>query len=248
MDSYDKLLEMEVYGSDEEKIGTVDALYVTQGSDDPSFVTVNTGWFSSSSFIPLAEADIQDDKIIVPFTKDKVKDAPNVEADEELSSEEEDRLYSYYNLSGNSSTSDDYDENDTDTVGTDTSGPTTDDAMTRSEEELHVGTRKEETGRYRLRKYVVTENVTKTVPVQREEVSLEREPITDDNVDSAMAGPAISDEEHEVVTHAEVPVVEKNAVPKERIRVNKDLVEDEETINEEVRKEQVDLDDDVRRS
>lgn len=69
--------------------------------------------------------------------------------------------------------------------------------MTRSEEQLRVGTEKQATGRARLRKYVVTENVTTTVPVQREEVRLEREPITDENRGAAMAGPAISEEEHE---------------------------------------------------
>ena len=80
------------------------------------------------------------------------------------------------------------------TVGHDTSGPTTDDAMTRSEERLNVGTRSEEVGRARLRKYVVSENVTESVPVAREEVRVEREPITDANVGNAMDGPAISEE------------------------------------------------------
>ena len=108
------------------------------------------------------------------------------------------------------------------TVGHDTSGPTTDDAMTRSEERLNVGTRSEEVGRARLRKYVVTENVTETVPVSREEVRVEREPITDANLGNAMSGPAISEEEHEVTLHAERAVVEKEAVPVERVRLDKD--------------------------
>jgi uncharacterized protein (TIGR02271 family) len=127
-------------------------------------------------------------------------------------------------------------------VGRDTSGPTTDNAMTRSEERLNVGTRKEEVGRARLRKYVVTENVTETVPVSREEVRIEREPITDANVGKAMDGPAISEEEHEVTLHAERPVVEKEAVPVERVRLDKDTVTDQETVNEGVRKEQIDVD------
>jgi len=73
-------------------------------------------------------------------------------------------------------------------------GPTTDDAMTRSEEELRVGTARRERGRARLRKYVVTEQVQQTVPVRREEVRVEREPITDANVDRATSGPDISDD------------------------------------------------------
>ena len=132
-------------------------------------------------------------------------------------------------------------------VGHDVSGPTTDDAMTRSEEELRVGTRETESGRVRLRKYVVTEEVQQTVPIRREEVRVEREPITDANVDQATTGPEISEEEHEVVLHEEEAVVEKRVVPKERVRLDKDTITEEEQISEEVRKEQIDVDDAGRR-
>ena len=120
--------------------------------------------------------------------------------------------------------------------------------MTRSEERLNVGTQTSEAGRARLRKYVVTENVTQTVPVRREEVRVEREPITDATRDEAMSGPAISEEEHEVVLHEERPVVAKEAVPVERVRLDTETVTDEVTVNEEVRKEQIetDLDADTR--
>ena len=111
--------------------------------------------------------------------------------------------------------------------------------MTRSEEELRVGKTSRESGRARLRKYVVTEQVQKTVPVQREEVRVEREPITDANVGDAKAGPAISEEEHEVTLHEEEVVTEKRAVPKERVRLDKETVTDDQTVSEEVRKEQI---------
>ena len=127
-------------------------------------------------------------------------------------------------------------------VGRDVSGPTTDEAMTRSEERLNVGTRSEEVGRARLRKYVVTENVTETVPVSREEVRVEREPITDANVGNALDGPAISEEEHEVTLHAERPVVEKEAVPVERVRLDKETVTDQERVAADVRKEEIEVD------
>jgi uncharacterized protein (TIGR02271 family) len=134
-----------------------------------------------------------------------------------------------------------YDDAEGRTVGHDTSGPTTDNAMTRSEERLNVGTQRTEAGRARLRKFVVTENVTQTVPVSREEVRLEREPITDANVGNAMDGPAISEEEHEVVLEAERPVVEKEAVPVERVRLDKETVTDHETVSDSVRKEQIEM-------
>ncbi|CAA9512888.1 MAG: putative conserved domain protein [uncultured Solirubrobacteraceae bacterium] len=126
-------------------------------------------------------------------------------------------------------------------VGHDVSGPTTDDAMTRSEEELHVGKAAAPVGRARLRKYVVTEHVQTTVPVQREEVRVEREPVTDADVGEAMDGPPISEEEHEVVLYEEEPVVEKRVVPKERVRMGKEVVTDEQTVTDEIRKEQIEV-------
>jgi uncharacterized protein (TIGR02271 family) len=139
---------------------------------------------------------------------------------------------------------------DTGAQGRDTSGPTTDNAMTRSEERLHVGTEQVQAGRARLRKYVVTENVTQTVPVSHEEVRLEREPITEANRDAALSGADISEEEHEVTLRAERPVVEKEAVPVERVRLGTETVTEEHEVNEQIRKEQIeepDVDADLRR-
>lgn len=136
------------------------------------------------------------------------------------------------------------------TVGRDVSGPTTDDAMTRSEEQLDVGTQSRETGKARLRKYVVTETVTTEVPVSHEEIRVEREPITDANRDAAMGGPEISEEEHEVTLHAEEPVISKKTVPVERVRMDTETVTDTESVSEEVRKERIDTETDegIRRS
>src|SRR5918911_256962 len=128
------------------------------------------------------------------------------------------------------------------TEGYDTSGPTTDDAMTRSEERVHAGTEKVEAGRARLRKYVTTEQQQVNVPVTREEVRVEREPITDENRAQAMDGPALSEEEHEVVLTEERPVVQTEAVPVERVRLSKDQVQDEQTVTADVRKEVIDTD------
>ncbi len=86
---------------------------------------------------------------------------------------------------------------------------------------------------------MVTEQVQTTVPVQREEVRLEREPITDENRDQALGGPEISEDEHEVVLHEEEPVVEKRVVPKERVRLGTESVTEEREISEQVRKEQI---------
>jgi uncharacterized protein (TIGR02271 family) len=116
--------------------------------------------------------------------------------------------------------------------------------MTRSEEELRIGTTRRERGRARLRKWVETEQVQQTVPVQREEVRVEREPVTDANLDDAMSGPDISEAEHEVTLREEEAVVEKRVVPRERVRLGKETVTGEEQVAEEVRKEQVDVEGD----
>lgn len=254
-----------ILSTDGDKIGSIGQVYADDDNGQPTWVTAKTGLFGSSeSFVPLEGARIEGDDVVVPYTKDQVKDAPRVDADGHLEPSEEDRLYQHYQLNGGGRTyteattghdagtagiagTDRYDERGT--VGHDTSGPTTDDAMTRSEERLNVGTEKQETARVRLRKYVTTENVTKTVPVQREEVRLEREPITEANRGSAMSGPDLSDEEHEVILHEERPVVDKETVPVERVRLDKDTVTDQVTVDEEVRKERIETDgvDDTRR-
>jgi uncharacterized protein (TIGR02271 family) len=223
-------------GPDANKLGTVEDIYLDEDTGEPEWVALKTGMFGGKlSFAPLSQARQDGDTIVLPYEKDQIKNAPRVEADGSLSQDEEAQLYRHYGL--------DYSETDSET-GHDVSGPTTDDAMTRSEEELRVGTTRREAGRARLRKYVVTEEETVTVPVQREEVRVEREPITDANVDEATDGPAISDEEHEVVLHEDEPVVETRAVPKERVRMNKDTVTEQETVTEQVRKERIDVDGD----
>ena len=123
--------------------------------------------------------------------------------------------------------------------GQDTSAVTTDEAMTRSEEQLKVGTEKVATGKARLRKFIVTEQQTVTVPVRREEVTLEREPITDANVENAMDGPELSEEEHEMTLHEEQVVVDKIVVPVERVKMSKNIVSDDQQVTEDVRKEQI---------
>jgi uncharacterized protein (TIGR02271 family) len=248
---------------DGDKIGTIDEIYIDEQTGEPEWLAVSTGLFGSRvSFVPLAEAQRDGDEIRVPYSKDQVKDSPNAEADGALSQDEESRLYRHYGLGYSEGRSDSglpegegrggvtgagAGIREGGTTGRDVSGPETDDAMTRSEEELSVGTREVETGRARLRKYVVTENVTKTVPVQREEVRVEREPITDANRDAALSGGDITEEEHEVTLRAEEPVVEKRTVPKERVRLDTDTVTDEQQVTDEVRKERIETEGDVRR-
>jgi uncharacterized protein (TIGR02271 family) len=214
------------------KIGKIDSLYLDRESDRPEWALVHTGLFGTkSSFVPIAGAAPQGEDVVVQVDAQQVKDAPKMDPDGELSEQQEAELFRHYGV-------------DYTTEGSVTA--TEDGAMTRSEEELRVGKTQRERGRARLRKYVVSEQVQQTVPVQREEVRIEREPITDANIDRATDGPEISDEEHEVVLHEEEPVVEKRAVPKERVRLDRETVVEDETVSEELRKEHIEADTDGR--
>ena len=239
------LIGAHVLDSDGDKIGTVGQVYVDPDTSAPTWVTIKTGLFGGSqSFAPIQSATWNNSELTVPYEKAFVKDAPRIDDDGALSDEEENTLYAYYGMGtgapvANTGARDT--GTGTGTVGHDTSGPNTDTAMTRSEEELHVGTRTVETGRARLRKFVVTEQQTVTVPVSHEEVRIVREPITDANVGSALDGPAISEEEHEVVLTADKVVVDKDVVPVERVALDTETVTEQQKVTEAVRKEQIEL-------
>src|SRR3954453_21005262 len=185
-DTISRVIGQDVYDESGEKIGSAPEGYLDDETGQPEWVTVRTGLFGTKeSFVPIRDADLTDDGVRVPVSKTQVKDAPKIDADGHLSPEEEQELYRYYGNVGSGFAGTEaagtetagmetasIDTGRTDaagTVGRDTSGPTTDDAMTRSEERLEVGTRSEEIGRARLRKYVVTENATETVPASRQE-------------------------------------------------------------------------------
>ncbi len=251
------------------KIGSVGQVYLNDETGVPDWITVNTGLFGmKENFAPLAGSSFDGDNLVLPYDKNVVKDAPDVADASHLDVDEQESLYSYYERylgtgGGTQRTTDTTTDRDTTGVaaagvadvgrersvgtersaGHDTSGPNTDNAMTRSEEQLRVGTEKVEAGRARLRKYVVTEQQTVQVPVTREEVRIEREPITDANRGDALSGAEISEEEHEVVLHEERPVVTTEAVPVERVRLGTEQVTETQTVSGEVRKEQIEMDD-----
>jgi len=250
-----------VYAGEGDKIGKVGQVFLDDQTGQPEFLTVNTGLFGSSeSFVPVEGASIDGDNVSVPYGKDKVEDAPRVDLHgNHLDESDERRLYEYYGRgydAGTSNGSPDLSAGDREhayagsqqgqhTEGYDTSGPTTDDAMTLSEEHLNVGTTSQAAGRARLRKYVTTENETVTVPVKKERAVLESEPVTGANIDDATDGPGISEEEHEVVLNEERVTVDKTVNPVERVRLGTETVTDEETVDEEVRKEHIEVEGDV---
>jgi uncharacterized protein (TIGR02271 family) len=237
-----------------EKIGSIDDFYVDTDTQRPEWIIVNTGFLGlRNSFVPAMQAEQRDGCLLVPYEKDMVKDAPNADADGELSDEEEVKLYDHYGLERSEATSDtgyaagsegqrDVREERRGDLHARQAQPSDRPAMTRSEESLGVSKVRRPSETVRLKKYVVTEPVQKTIPVQREEVRLEREPIDRENIDEAMEGPEIAEREHDVTLNREEVRIEKDVKPVERVRLEKDVTTEEQRISDEVRKEKIDVD------
>lgn len=248
----DELIGRDVIDPEGDKIGTAHDLYLDNETGQPEWLAVTTGLFGTKvSFVPIDGVALAGDEILVRYSKDQVKDAPRAEADGQLSPDEENALYAHYGRSMSPALGTDRgDTNEPDeragTVGHDTSGTDAGDAMTRSEEELDVSTTTRQAGTARLRKWIETEDVHITVPIRREKARLVVEPVTDANRDAALSGEDLTTEEHEITLSEEVVDVDKHVVPKERVRIEKDVETDEVTIDEQLRKERIAMDDDAK--
>lgn len=237
----DQVMGSTVYDTDGNKVGKVGQIYLDDKTGQPAWAMIDTGLFGATeNFVPVDDAELNDSGLVVRHSKDRISNAPKVTESGHLSPQDEAVLYDYYGL--------DYTVADTShgepiqAVGTVDDG-----AMTRSEERLEVvGTERVVTGKARLRKYVVTEDVTITVPVRKEKVVLETVeggtsgslPVSDEEAaayDAAVAdGGAI-----EVIVHEEVPVVHTEVRATERVRVTIEEVVEEQVISEQVRKERI---------
>ncbi|MET8878893.1 PRC and DUF2382 domain-containing protein [Streptomyces rubiginosohelvolus] len=234
----DQLRDLTVHDQEGEKVGSIGQVFVDDTSQRPDWVTVPTGLFGTKeTFVPLAGAQVRGLELHVPFTKDVIKDASRVDADEHLAIEQERHLYAHYGLTDPASA-----ESVTgrSAVPDGTAQSRVADAggeheLVRSEERLRVGTEERVAGTARLKKVVVTENVTTTIPVTHEEVRVVREPVRAGEV----AAPGIGEAEATVTLHEERPVVGKEKVAVERVRLETTEVTEEEQVNDTVRKEQI---------
>jgi uncharacterized protein (TIGR02271 family) len=257
-----RLIDRTAYDASGDKIGTIKDIYVDEITGRPEWLAVSTGLFGqNNSFVPLQGVESDGDNVIVPFSKDQVKDAPNCDADGRLSPAEEEQLYRHYNVSAEmrsdsgrqrttTTTPTGTGTTGTPTTGTGTTGRgqrTSDDAMTRSEEKLDVTKEERPVGRARLRKWIETEDQHFTVPVRREKARVVREPITDANRGDAMSGEALTEDDHEIVLNEERVDIDKHVEPKERVRLEKDVETEQVEVDEKVRKERIDVDRDANR-
>jgi len=220
-----------------DKVGTITDVYVDDETGQPDWLAVSTGLFGSKvSFVPVEGARVSGDDVVIGFDKAKVKDAPNTEADGQLSVEEEQTLYAYYGRGYQTAPPTMATPNApaTERISSDASGR--DASMVRSEEELAINKSRQETGRVKLRKWVETENVQVTVPVEKQMARVVRESVTDG--DGAGADAFVEGEE-EIVLSEEVVDVSKRVVAKERVGLEKETVTEDVAVNEQVRKERI---------
>jgi stress response protein YsnF len=273
------------YGPDGSKIGTVENFFVDDRTGVPTWVSVTTGLFGTRhSIAPATEARVGDGGLVLPVTAEVVKAAPRL-AGTHLDPAEEEALRAHYGLTDaepvapappvseppvtqppvdeRAVTEPAVDQHVDEATGEGPRAEVTprDGGMVRSEEQLRVGTERVGATRFRLVKYVVTEDVQITVPIRREEIRVEEVPLDaadgDTGEDLLQKGDLAEGERpgrhtapddgrlpDEIVLHTERPVISVEVVPTERVRLRRELVEGIETVTGQVQREQVVVDED----
>jgi uncharacterized protein (TIGR02271 family) len=273
----DRFAGYTVYDANGEKIGKVDDLFVDENDQPEYIGVKMGLLGMSSTLIPwqLVTVDEASGRIDVSVDKDTAKNGPAFDDDKEITPEFEQQVSSYYGLQRADSAAERgaygtyYGEEETGTTGPgmamgdtesgefrehdpaeegvrDQSGSDLEDQdelrVQRTEEELRAGTREREAGAVSVRRRVRTDREQVEVPTRHEEVSVERVPLG-----SETSGTEIGDEEVSIPLTEEEVVVEKRPVAKEEVRIRKDVVEDTEVVEEDVRREEVDVDDATER-
>jgi len=239
-----------VVSADGDKLGSVEEIFYDEETRRPEWIGIGTGFFGTKRvLVPVTQAELRGDAMHVPFSKEHVKDSPDIDADE-ISQDTERELYAYYGLdysesrsstglpetNGGGAVDRGLSAGDADSPGDVESGSP---QVTRSEEELQVGKRSVEAGSVRLRKWVETEPVAVDVELRQETAR-----VTTEQIDQPVNGAEIGDEQVEVQLRGEQPVVQKQAVAKERVGVEKSVATEHETVSDEVRKERVEVEGD----
>ena len=250
----ERYAEYGIYDQYGERIGPLSDLFVDE-NDEPEYVGVETGLPANRSVLVPAEAITVDDRLrrmVVSHPRSLVDTAPSLGHEDEVTPEFERRVRVHYGLDAEQRAGALYTDaaeptgvQSTDTAP-DVSGHEEDDVrVRRSEEEIRVETREREAGEIRVRKRVRTERERLTVPKKRVEVTVERAPVEGaiPEGDEAATAPQIGEEEIVVPVVEEEIVVEKRPVVKEEIRIRKDVVEEVEVVEEDVRREEVEIDD-----
>jgi stress response protein YsnF len=247
-----------------EKVGTIEDVYVDQETRKPEWVLVKTGLFGlRKTFVPMSQLQPEGDNMRAPYSKDQINSAPNVGDEEGASPEEEARLFQHYAIPYNDAGTVSAKSEGQDEAGRSQAAERTETAyqsespvaaepgtraerlaeaskvVQRHEEELTISKVRRPSELVRLHRWVETEPVSTSVELEHEEARIVREPVSEGEAGGRRR---IGDEgELEVRLEREEPVIEKQVVPKERVRLEKDLKTEHQTVEGEVRKERVDV-------
>ncbi|WKD58219.1 Stress response protein YsnF [Corynebacterium capitovis DSM 44611] len=249
----DDLANATAFDVNGDKVGSVQDVYVNDTTGQPDFVSVSHGLFGGGdSIVPLRGHSLRDGELHLAFPKDRIKDAPNLDESGHLTTEDQQAFYRHYGLesaqdvtsygagrgaaAGAGFAGAGYEADRRGTVGDN-------DEIVRSEEQLNVDKERVEAGQVRLRKYVVTENQTVEVPVEREEVRVTREPIS--GAERANYDGRLGDDEAAITLHEERVNVSKESVPVEKVSLDKETIRDTEHVSEDLRKERIETEGNV---
>jgi stress response protein YsnF len=228
-DEIRSMIGAEAYDRGSNMIGRVAEVYVDEGTQDPTWILLPAGLFRSRpALAPLHGATVIDPgrRIQLAVDRAQVDDAPPPDdaTDEPLSTQYVQRLQRHY-----------HGQED---------GP--DDAMTRSEQQLRVGTERRPARRVRLVKYVDTEYVQ--VPVRREKVRLEEQDVTGGVATDIPGGPVTAASEDgtaepavDLTLHEQRVVIGTQTVPVERVRLTTRTTTDNADVEEQLSKERIDV-------
>lgn len=234
-------------------VGTIEQVFLDDRTETPTWLSVQTGMLRDKhSLVPMQGARPEDEDLRVPYDKDAIKDAPRFDVDRHLSRAEEEELCRHYGLQPPGPRTEGRTEGQAaqgrHAGGTGTRAGTPgaaeaeeDMTVLRSEERAHIGTETEETGRARVHKSVETEHFERDVPVTREELRVERVPLTDEDRAQAAETPRMEEQDEEIILHSERAVVSKESVPVEKVRISKQEVSDTQHVEGELRKEHIDV-------
>lgn len=246
----DRMVEATAYDRKGDKIGEVTEIYVHEETEEPTFVSVRSGATDDSGrLVPVTGYSWDSDNLVLPYDRAVILEAPRLGSGESMSESDEKELVAYYESAhAQSATDDDKDAGDEEADAGGSADRSADvsegTSVTLSEERLNVGTEQVETGRVRLRKYTTTEMETITVPVTKEKVVIERVPVDAEETSEAI-DPDATEHLEEIVVREERPVVRKETVTREEVRLAKETVTEDVTVTEEVLKEQVEIDKDA---
>lgn len=238
---YERVLDYDVYDQDDEKIGTIQNLWL-DASGKPAFMGVKTGWiFGKNHVVPVGNTMVNDRQRIarLPYPEEKIKDAPTFDPEADLTDADERRIYEYYGVqqpqmrAPQQQTRRETTAPPMQATAKGKEGAT----IELSEEQMRVGKREVEAGGVRLRKVVRTEIVNQPVELKHEEIVVERVPASGKTPSQS----SFQGEDVFIPLRREEAVIEKEARVREQVRVSKTAGTEKQTIQGQVRKEDVEI-------